>query len=135
MTAPVARWSVWVQPDRPVRIWRPPMTAWIGNRIAAIAASRMIGRVRGRRRSAATNTAATIKPTMTATQRWRTCAEFASVRAGNNDPFMSGQSGKTYHCDVAVTCDPNSRSAKTEPAPSAATRVKRWLPVPFSLAG
>ena len=78
-------------------------------------------------RHAISATAATISPTTTATQRWRTWAEVASVSGGNSEPFISGQSGNTYHWLVAVTCDPNSSSANTVTAPSAATSVNRWL--------
>ena len=53
-----------------------------------------------------------MSPTRAATQRWRTCAEVASVRAGKSEPPISGQSGKTSADAVAVTCDPNSSSAK-----------------------
>ena len=86
MIAPRARWRVCDQPERSVRICSPPTIAWIGNRIAAIVASARIGRVRGRSRTAATKTAATISPTITATQRWRTWAEFASVSVGKTRP-------------------------------------------------
>ncbi len=51
-----------------------------------------------------------------------------SVTAGSSVPFISGQSGKTRADAVAVTCDPNSSSAKVTPAVNAARIVKRWLP-------
>ena len=118
ISAPSARWSVCVQPRGPVRICRPPMTAWIGNRTAAIEREpddrpvralrppRRDGRPRrrsGRRRSRPSDGGR--GPTL------------ASVSGGKSEPFISGQSGKTNHCDVAVTCDPNRSSANTDPAP------------------
>ena len=54
-------------------------------------------------------------PTNAATQRWRTWAAVTSVIAGTSDPFISGQSGKTRAEAVAVTCEPNSSSAKVTP--------------------
>ena len=66
-----------------------------------------------RRRAIAT----TMSPTTTATQRWRTCAGGrASVSGGTSVPPISGQSGKTSAASVAVTCDPNSSSAKVATA-------------------
>ena len=62
-------------------------------------------------RHAASAVAHTMMPTTTATQRWSTWALLASVRGGITAPFISGQSGNTYHCEVAVTWLPNSSSA------------------------
>ena len=74
--------------------------------------------------------------TKAATQRWRTWAAVTSVTAGKNDPFINGQSGKTSADDVAVTCEPNSSSAKVTPVVNAASSVNRWLaPRPPILAG
>ena len=127
INAPSARWSVWLQPERPVRICTPPTIAWIGkSRPAASASRRTMGRSRCVRHAAAATTR-TMSPTTIATQRWRMWALVASVIVGKSVPFMSGQSLKTYHCDVAVTWEPNSSKAKTVAAPNAATRVKRWL--------
>ena len=69
----------------------------------------------------------TISPTSAATQRWRTCAAVTSVSAGTSDPFINGQSGKTRADDVAVTCEPNSRSANVTAVAKAASSVNRWL--------
>ena len=41
---------------------------------------------------------------------------------------MSGQSGNTSAVSVAVTWDPNSRSANVASVANAARIVKRWLP-------
>ena len=52
------------------------------------------------------------------------------MRAGNKLPFISGQSGKTSAQSVAVTCDPNSSSAKVAIEVNAASSVNRWLAPP-----
>ena len=57
-------------------------------------------------------------------------------RPGAASPFISGQSGKTSAATVAVTCEPNSRSAKVAAAVNAASSVNRWLaPRPPTRAG
>jgi hypothetical protein len=67
-------------------------------------------------------------PTSAATQRWRTCAEVSSVRAGTSVPPISGQSGNTFQVPVAVTAEPNKSKANVAVAVNAARSVKRWLP-------
>ncbi len=111
MTAPSARWSVWVHAARPVRTWRPPTIAWTVNRIAVVSARRMTHGCERCVRQAASAVAHTMTPTTAATHRCRTWALLASVSGGSSAPFISGQSGNTYHCEVAVTCEPNRRSA------------------------
>ena len=75
-------------------------------------------------------------PTTAATQRCRTWAEVRSVTGGTSVPPMSGQSGKTSAVSVAVTCEPNSSSAKVAAAANAARSVNRWLaPRPPMRAG
>ena len=85
--------------------------AWTVNRTAVVSARRTIHWCARWVRHAASAVAHTMTPTTNATQRWRTWALLASVSGGNAAPFISGQSGNTYHCDVAVTCEPNSSSA------------------------
>ena len=79
-------------------------------------------------RQATTARAITTSPTIPATQRCRTIGVVASVSGGTSDPPISGQSGKTSAVEVAVTCDPNSRSAKVRAVVKAASSVNRWLP-------
>ena len=111
MTAPRARWRVCVQPDEVGQDLQPADDRLDREEDRGDRGERD-DRARARPKPhAATKTAATISPTITATQRWRTWAEFASVSVGKADPFISGQSGNTYHWDVAVTCEPNSSSA------------------------
>ena len=58
------------------------------------------------------------------------------MTGGNSVPPINGQSGKTRADSVAVTCDPNSSSAKVTPAVKAAKIVNRWLaPRPPMRAG
>ena len=54
-------------------------------------------------------------------------AAVTSVTAGRSVPPISGQSGKTSADEVAVTCDPNSSSAKVAAVVNAARSVNRWL--------
>src|SRR6187551_1463021 len=130
ITAPSARWSVCVQAERRVITCRPPTITWIAKRTAAPTANRTnVGSSRCVRH-ATTASVATITPTTAATQRCSTCGDVRSFSAGTSVPFISGQSGKTRAVSVAVTCDPNSRSANVASVVKAANSVKRWLAPP-----
>ena len=109
--APIATWSVWVQPASWVRTCSPPTIAWTTYSAAAARASRTRTGWRRWVRQAAKATAATISPTTTATQRWRTWLEVRSVSGGKSEPPMSGQSGKMRAASVAVTCEPKRSRA------------------------
>ena len=90
---------------------QPADDAWTGNRIAAIVASahdRPVARPmpdRGDQDGRDDQPDDHRDPAMEDVGRVRV------GHVGKTEPFISGQSGKTYHWDVAVTCEPKSSSA------------------------